>query len=129
MTRNPRRMVHALLALVAIATSSLVITAWNAPARAQQAEPEKKPTSFGGEDAKPAGKPGSIDDAFARCAADVKRLETDAIGVPFLAAGYVAFFAIPVVFLVLAGVRQRRLEAEMSELRERLARLSGGVGG
>lgn len=109
------RIVLGLLTTLALASAAGSALAQPAPA--------EKPTSFGADAPKAEGKPRTTEEALDRCVNDVRKLETDAIGVPYLAAGYIAFFAIPVVFLVLAGRRQRRLEAEMAELRERLAAL------
>ncbi|MCC6625052.1 MAG: hypothetical protein IT385_27640 [Deltaproteobacteria bacterium] len=74
-------------------------------------------------DAAPGAEARTPEQALDRCIADVARLERDAIGVPFLAAAYIAFFVILGVFFVLVRVRQRRMEEEMSELRHRLAAL------
>jgi len=75
----------------------------------------------------PTAAPTTPEQALTRCIADVSRLERDAIGVPFLAAAYIAFFVILGAFFVIVRVKQRRMEQEMSELRARLARLQEGA--
>lgn len=65
-----------------------------------------------------------------RCERDVKdlveRIQVDDNGKPFLVAGYLAFFSILVAFSALAALKNRKLEAEMVELRLRLAKLIEG---
>ncbi|MFO0750909.1 MAG: hypothetical protein U1F43_35340 [Myxococcota bacterium] len=125
--RRRLRLARTAAALALVLGAALTLTA-SAPAFAQ-APPPEKPTSFGGESAAPQGNPKTPEEALVRCGKRVDQLETDAVGVPYLAAGYIAFFVIPIVFLVLASKRQRRLEGEMAELRARLAKLQDDTGG
>ena len=100
----------------------------DAPIRVADEAPENRnsgPRAFGSDTPKSA--PVTVEQALDRCARDVEALETDAIGIPFLGAAYLAFFAILAVFFVMVRVKQRRMEEEMAELKQRLARLQGGA--
>lgn len=53
--------------------------------------------------------------------------EKDATGVTFLGAAYIALWLILMAFFFVVRARQRRLLVEMKTLRDRLAKLQGGV--
>jgi len=110
----------------------LLLALAGAPAHAQEAPP--RPSYFG-----PAPTPVAPTevvapndfegllrncDVVARNAArEAAACRTDAVGVDFLAAAYMALWAILMVFFVLLRQRQKRLVDEIQALRERLARL------
>jgi len=54
---------------------------------------------------------------------ELSACKTDAVGVNFLSAAYMALWAILMVFFFLVRQRQKRLASEIQSLRERLARL------
>lgn len=96
-----------------------------------------QPSSFGAETsapAAPAAAPGDLEGMLRSCDAQLRACETsselcekDRTGVGFLGAAYIAMWAILMVFFVLVRVRQRRLSAEMQELRARLAKAESGA--
>lgn len=96
-----------------------------------------QPSSFGAETtepAAPAAAPGDLEGMLRSCDAQLRACEAsselcekDRAGVGFLGAAYIAMWVILMVFFILVRVRQRRLSAEMQELRERLAKAQGGV--
>jgi CcmD family protein len=57
---------------------------------------------------------------LAACDNRVEVCERDAIGVPFLAAAYMAIWVILIAFLIIIRRGQRRLELELKELERRL---------
>ena len=57
---------------------------------------------------------------LAACDNRVEVCERDAVGVPFLAAAYMAIWLILFVFLIINRRGQRRLELELKELERRL---------
>ena len=75
--------------------------------------------------------PGSGDLAamLANCDGALEACETDRVGVPYLAAAYIAIWGILLAFLMSARRGQQRLAAEVDELRERLReRTAEGTG-
>ena len=62
---------------------------------------------------------------LANCDARVEVCERDAVGVPFLAAAYMAIWVILLAFLFMGRRGQLRLRAEVEELEARLAALGG----
>lgn len=94
--------------------------------------PDKRPTAFGAtEDAPlPTVAPGDLQGLLRNCDAERERAvsaqklcEQDKTGVDFLGAAYLALWVILMVFFALVAIRQKRLRAELTTLRERLARL------
>ena len=63
---------------------------------------------------------GTPQDLLRHCDLRVEVCERDAVGVPFLAAAYMAIWAILIAFLVVNRRGQRRLELELAELERRL---------
>ena len=63
---------------------------------------------------------GTPQDLLKHCDLRVEVCERDAVGVPFLAAAYMAIWAILIAFLVVNRRGQRRLELELAELERRL---------
>lgn len=118
---TPRRPYTSLLALVALAL------AFFAPSSASAQKPfeggmeaREEPPAAAGESADEGG----LLQAVRVCDAKLEACEKDAVGVPYLAAAYLALWAIFVVFLFMSRSAQRRLRDEVHELRERLRRLS-----
>ncbi len=110
------------------------------PALADEA-PDRpvKPSSFGAEPTEPAlpapkqVAPGDYKGMLENCDLAVKdttrKLEActrDATGIGFLGAAYLALWAILMAFFIMVRSRQKKLVAEMQQLRERLARLTDG---
>jgi len=57
---------------------------------------------------------------LASCDRQLEECKTDAVGMPYLIAAYLALWAILVVYFFLARRGQQKLEAELQELRARL---------
>lgn len=112
--------------------ATLAVLALAAPLRAQAPTPVERPSTFGAtEDAAlPAVAPGDLQGLLRNCdtererAVAAKKLcEQDKTGVDFLGAAYLALWVILMVFFAIVAIRQKRLGAELTALRERLARL------
>lgn len=109
-----------------------------APGSARADEPPDprppRPTSFGAAPAPSAPTtevaPDDFEGLLRNCdivarntARELAACRTDAVGVDFLAAAYMALWAILMAFFFILRLRQRRLVEEIRSLRERLARL------
>lgn len=82
-------------------------------------EPAKPVVQF----AEPAPAPTDTTDPkelLAACDTRVEICERDDVGVPFLAAAYMAIWVILIAFLIIIRRGQRRLELELKELERRL---------
>lgn len=64
--------------------------------------------------------PGDYKAMLARCDTLLGTCQKDAIGVPYLAAAYMALWVILIIFLVMVRRGQGRLRGELDELRARL---------
>jgi len=119
------------LAVLAVVTAVLCLVAPMA-AHAQEAQPS--PSSYGAAPTPAAPTavvaPNDFEGLLRNCdivakntARELSACNTDAVGVDFLGAAYMALWAILMVFFVLLRQRQKRLVDEIQALRERLARL------
>lgn len=85
-----------------------------------------EPTTFGAPEADAAApEPGDFKGMLGVCDQRLEACETDAVGVPFLAAAYMALWVILLGFLFVVRSGQRRLEAELADLRDRLDAVPG----
>ena len=98
-------------------------------ASAQTADGTDRITTFG---AKKAETPPPASDDFRAllsvCDEQREACEKDAVGVPFLAAAYMALWVILLAFLFTVRAGTARTRAEMAELRARLRELEEGTG-
>ena len=86
-------------------------------------------TSFGAQKAeRPAPAPDDFRAMLAVCDEQREGCEKDAIGVPYLAAAYLALWVILMAFLYAVRVGTLRTRAEMEELRARLRELEESAG-
>jgi hypothetical protein len=121
-----------------LALASLLALALLVPPSARADEPPDprpaRPTSFGATPAPSAPTaevaPDDFEGLLRNCdivarnmARELAACRTDAVGVDFLAAAYLALWAILMGFFFVLRLRQRRLVEEIRTLRERLARL------
>ncbi len=107
---------------IAVASVLVAMSMTAGPALAQDDEP----TTFGAPEA-PAAAPadGDYKGMLTVCDQRLETCETDAVGVPFLAAAYIALWVILLGFLLVVRSGQRRLEGELADLRDRLDGLPG----
>lgn len=108
----------------------VVCLLFSAPLASAQTDPgTKRMTTFG---AKKAVTPPAASDDFRAmlsvCDEQREAYEKDAIGIPYLAAAYMALWAILLAFLFSVRRGNDRARAEMQELRVRLRALEEGTG-
>ena len=103
---------------------------WFAPAvLAQEGSAPKRMTTFGAQGAeKAAPAPDDFRAMLAVCDEQREACEKDAVGVPFLAAAYMALWVILLVFLFSVRASSAKTRAEMEELRARLRELEEETG-
>ncbi len=125
------RTAFAVLAFLSVLAGALCLVPGQR-AHAQEATP--RPSSFGAAPTPAAPTqvvaPNDFEGLLRNCdivakntARELSACNTDAVGVDFLGAAYMALWAILMVFFVLLRQRQKRLVDEIQALRERLARL------
>ncbi|MBD90062.1 MAG: hypothetical protein CL940_06980 [Deltaproteobacteria bacterium] len=112
---TPRR---TLITLLILGASLMTSAAWAQDGQAA-AEGDKPVVQFA-EPAKVAADPSDPKQLLAACDTRVEICERDAIGVPYLAAAYMAIWCILIAFLIVIRRGQRRLELELKELERRL---------
>lgn len=96
-----------------------------------------EPTSFGAEEVAAPAAPVAPDDIkgmlancdgqLRACEASSELCEKDKTGIGFLGAAYLALWIILMAFFFMVRGRQRKIVAEMNELRARLAKAQGGL--
>ena len=103
---------------------------WFAPmASAQEGGATKRMTTFGAQKAETAAPaPDDFRAMLAVCDEQRESCEKDAVGVPFLAAAYMALWVILIAFLFSVRASNAKTRAEMEELRARLRELEEGTG-
>lgn len=86
----------------------------------------QRPSSFGADEAAPAVDPNDPRSLLRECDRQLDACKRDAIGVPYLAAAYMAIWAILLAFLLVVRRGQSRLEGDVAEMEARLRELEGG---
>jgi CcmD family protein len=100
--------------------SALVLCAASLSSASAWAQDTVKPVVQFAEPAMAAPDSSDPKQLLAACDNRVEACERDAVGVPFLAAAYMAIWTILFVFLIITRRGQRRLELELKELERRL---------
>ena len=96
-------------------------------ALAQDTEAPKvqRPTSFGAGEAAPPVDSNDPRALLKECDRQLDACKRDAIGVPYLAAAYMAIWAILLAYLLVVRRGQSRLEGDLAEMEARLRELEG----
>ena len=108
----------------------ILCTLWLSPSAIAQGSTEtERVTTFGAKKAdKPAPAPDDFRAMLSVCDEQREACEKDAVGVPFLAAAYMALWGILIAFLFSVRASSAKTRAELEELRARLRELEEGTG-
>ena len=114
--------------LISVFLTLLLALSLTAVAQAQDTATEvQRPTSFGAGEEVKAVDPNDPRSLLAECDRQLGACTRDGIGVPYLAAAYMALWTILLAFFLLVRRGQSQLEGELAELEARLREVEGGA--